>query len=109
MVRLEVGDVVADSYGREGIVIREEARPDRRWLETQSDVRLRDIGPHERWLAVMPLTGGLVITPESLSSRLRSATDDDVRQAVITSNAHGVRYLMAVFPAAVRRILGDSG
>lgn len=105
MTTISAGDVVEDNYGRHGIVIREEPFPGSQWISSQADPRLSDLGADERWLGVIPFGGGLVITPASLTTRIRAATRDDFLIAVDSAGEHGVRYLAAVFPDWTREVM----
>ncbi|MCA9569822.1 MAG: hypothetical protein KC656_18385 [Myxococcales bacterium] len=98
---IEVGDVVVDNYGNEGLVVREEARPPAGWLRSQRDTRVMRLGLDERWLGVMPFTGGLVVAPASLCARLRAAERDDVVRAAARANRAALEALSELFPAWV--------
>ena len=104
---IKLGDVVLDNYGREGIVVREEPSPPQGWLMSQADERLHRLGHSERWLGILPFTGGLVLSPESLTERLRAAQREDLLRAVETANSHGVRYLVELFPTLAGDALGS--
>lgn len=105
MDEIELGDVVVDNHGREGIVIREDPTPGPRWLADQEDERMRAVSPGARWLAILPLTGGLTLCPESLLQRVRNANESDILNAAEAANEPGVRYLVELFPGVVRRII----
>lgn len=79
--RIEVGDVVRDSWGREGIVASESDTPDPGWLDQQADPEMRESPEGERWLSVYPLSGGAVLSPGSKTTRLRRPTPEDLKAA----------------------------
>jgi hypothetical protein len=108
MTRIEIGDVVLTNTSLEGIVTSEEPRPKQSWLAAQYDERVRTLDASVRWLGVLPFSGGMVITPEPLTERLRRATVEDVRAAVEGANTHAVKTLIAVFPDEVRELLKKS-
>ena len=104
-MKIEVRDFVLDSYGHEGIVVREETWPGQAWQNAQADPRVVSLDRGERWIAVMPLKGGLIIAPASLCVSLRPANRKDVIGALETANEHGVKYLVELFPEIVSHIL----
>jgi hypothetical protein len=80
MTILNIGDLVVDCYGNEGIVLSTERRPSAAWLGEQSDERMRKaVGP---WWNVLPLDGGAVIVPDDLGRFVRRATIDDFLQLI---------------------------
>ena len=101
---IAVRDVVEDNHGRVGVVVCEEPYPGRAWIREQQDERVRAMGRDERWLGVLPLRGGMVIVPESLATRLREATADDIRAAVDGGNMHAARTLAELFPVVTALI-----
>lgn len=77
---ISIGDLVLDSFGREGIVFAKQRRPSAKWLAEQGDSRVQQsAGP---WWTVLPLSGGSVIVPSELGTFVRRATVDDVLQLI---------------------------
>lgn len=94
---IKPGDLLCDNYGREGIAIEQVPSPDAEWLEQQEDRRMVELRG-SIWWKVIPLTGGLVTVPESLSHLLRPAGPADRSKALTNANEFGVRLLKMVFP-----------
>jgi len=96
----EPGDLVADAYDREGIVIERAKRPDPEWLEIQN---LSEMRTHKdsQWWTLFPLGGGSVQMPEPLMRFLRKATREDFRLAEGNANDYAAGIL--------RRIFGECG
>jgi hypothetical protein len=94
-------DLVIDNRDRVGIVTsRHPRQPGRKWLDDQSDDRMRDPA-HRIWWNVMPLDGGLVVVPEGLMRIVREATLADALQAVAGGNEAAVKTLLDLFPELV--------
>ncbi len=100
--RINIGDVVRDNHGREGIVVKDERTPDAEWLARQSDARVRRQAPEERWLTVLPFDGGSALCPESLATHLRPMTLDDFSSAHKGGNGFAKDELEELFPAHAR-------
>ncbi len=103
---IKIGDVVEDSYGKLGIVVREDPAPSRAWLAAQSDERLASLTGDQVWLAILPLDGGMVLCTEGLATRVRAAERADFRAAVAGANEHAVRLLVELFPAWTLEMIG---
>lgn len=108
MPAVRIGDLVNDNYGRRGVVVRPEPRPSEAWLGAQEDKRLLELPASASWVGIVPLAGGLVISPESLTESLGPPGEDDLREAVSNANPHGVRLLVEALPAQVEAILHDN-
>jgi hypothetical protein len=92
-----IGWVIWDNHRRLGIVVRLESAPSPSWLREQRDERVSRLGAQETWLGVMPLDGGLVVVPKSLSERLRPAARGDVLRCAEHTNPAGSRILADLF------------
>lgn len=89
------GDLILDNYQREGIVLSRAQMPDKRWIQLQEDIRVRDSdGP---WWNVLPLDGGGVLVPEDLASFVRRATVDDLLRVVESDATDGNATLIHLF------------
>ena len=67
-------------------------------MQAETDPRMQCLEPTERWWGMMPFRGGLVITPDSLSTYLRKADRDDFAKTLENANQHGARLLASLFP-----------
>jgi hypothetical protein len=104
---IEVGDVIADGYGEEAIVVGEAPRPDPAWFERENDWALTQLGEAERWLFACPLFGvrQLAVWPQSRATRVRRASLADFVVAIDLARDDVVRALASVFPEHVRALV----
>lgn len=107
LVSVAPGTVVLDDHKRLGIVAEKRPQPSAAWLaEQRHPVSEAHVGA--QWWAVMPLTGGLILSPEPLLQPLRRASYEDFTEAVEGANEHGRRSLATLFPEYVQRALGKA-
>lgn len=103
MERIEIGDVIRDNHGRDGIVVALIERPDPQWLAAQLDSRMREVPIDERWFRIYPFCGGAVDCSESLMTRLRTMTPEDFQKAYRRANGFAQDKLDELFPE-LRRV-----
>jgi hypothetical protein len=89
--------LVRSNYGLLVIVLRQAPRPSREWLDVQDDRRVRGLPDDERWWEAIPLDGGGVVVPESLSEIVRTATRADAETAYRNANFYGRDELRDLF------------
>lgn len=103
--RIKAGDIIRDSYGCVAVVICEDDEPPTyEWLSAQIDERMRSRDQDERWLTVYPMTGGSALSPQSLTTRLRSMTDEDFCVAYRAANGFAKDKLSDRFPGFFDRM-----
>lgn len=94
---IKIGDIVKDSYGREGIVVGVDSYPSDDWISAQEDKRIRKFSGqnkyNETWLNVFPLSGGSVSSPESLTKKLRKCNKKDLSVAKKNANFFAKKHL----------------
>ena len=70
---INIGDLVFDSEGRRGIVLKFEKVPDDNWIMAQRDKKIRNMLIDKRkykWFTILPLSGGAVLSPKPLTKKL---------------------------------------
>ena len=96
---IKISDLVFDSEGRQGIVLKFEQAPDDNWIMAQRDKRIRNMLRDKRkykWLTILPLTGGAVLSPKPLTKKIRTATLKDYKMAYKNANYYGKKEVLII-------------
>lgn len=93
--------------GEAVIVIRRDRKPSPSWVAEQLDERMRQYEEAD-WWSVMPLSGGLLLVPETLLRHLRPASYEDIMKAVDHANNDGRRTLATLFPDVIAQLLSGA-
>ncbi len=105
---IEIGTVVRDSFGREGIVCSKEETPNENWINEQvGHEALKNIGTHMQWWGIMPFGGGYLLCPSIELIWIRFATYEDFLTLADTAGIHGRKKLVKIFPHFVKRLLQE--
>lgn len=95
---IDIGAVVRDRMGHEGIVLSKESDPPQDWLNEQLDPAVKNLPATVQWWGVMPFDGGYLLCAEPLLTWLREITYDDFLQAADHAGLEGRLKLAKVFP-----------
>jgi len=103
---IDIGAVVRDNLGREGIVLSREKAPPQEWIDEQIDAdEVRKLGTMVNWWGVMPFDGGYLLCPEPMLTWLRVATYEDFVMVADHAGVEGRLSLVKVFPHYVNLLL----
>jgi len=106
---IQVGAVVRDQFGREGIVLAPDAPPSPAWLSAHVEFDfLRALGPDVPWWGVLPFGGGYLLCAAPVLTYLRAATYDDFLMAADAASADARATLSRVLPHHTATFLAAS-
>ncbi len=102
------GSVVADPFGRKGIVCSSESPPSEEWIDQQVKAEeIRRLGDVD-WWGVMPFGGGYTLWSGPLLEYLRPSSYEDFLSVVDTASVAGRKKLAKLFPEYASRLLGGA-